>query len=487
VLIVSDDVGYADLGFQGCHDIPTPHIDSIAAAGVRFTNGYVSSPVCSPTRAGLLTGRYQQRFGHEFNPGKPQPTDLAEGALPQSERTIAEALQEAGYATAIVGKWHLGSSKLYWPLQRGFDEYYGFLGGNHPYLPGKGGGSMIRGNKKVDEPAHLTQEFGREAAVFIKRQTKAGKPFFLYLPFNAAHTPLQPDQEHLARFQSIADPKRRKYAALISGMDDAIGEVLDALNVSGKIDDTMVVFVNDNGGPQEANGSSNAPLRGDKLTLWEGGIRVPFAIRWKDKIPAGVTYTHPVISLDVTATVASAAGATLGEPKRAIDGIDLLPYLQGQKKEPPHKSLYWRFGTQHAIRQGDYKLLQFAEGPTQLYDLAADMVEKHDIASAHPEIVQRLESVYKDWNSELIDPLWKRDKMGGKPGRPGAGPRSHMLRCSLVPLRPAESVRFGAQHRVQSLLDACPNHLVQMPTKLLFVDPNYTSCYTVHPAVSLSW
>jgi arylsulfatase A-like enzyme len=418
LLIVSDDVGYGDLGFQGCQDIPTPHIDAIAAGGVRFTNGYVSSPVCSPTRAGLLTGRYQQRFGHEFNPATPKPTDLAEGALPLSERTIADALREAGYATAIVGKWHLGLSKPYWPRQRGFDEFYGFLGGNHPYLPGDGGGRIIRGNKKVAAPAHLTQEFGREAAAFIRRQTEVEKPFFLYLAFNAAHTPLQPNKEHLARFHSIADPKRRKYAALISGMDDAIGEVMDALKAAGKADNTLVIFVNDNGGPQEANGSSNAPLRGDKVTLWEGGIRVPFAIRWKGMIPAGATYTHPVIALDATATAAAAAGAKLGSPQRAIDGVDLVPYLQGKKKEPPHKTLYWRFGTQHAVRQGDYKLLQSADGPRQLYDLAADLAEEHDIASTHPEIVQDLASVYEAWKSELIDPLWKRHKMAEKRGSP---------------------------------------------------------------------
>jgi arylsulfatase A-like enzyme len=416
LLIVSDDVGYGDFGFQGCQDIPTPHIDGIAVGGVRFTNGYVTSPVCSPTRAGLLTGRYQQRFGHEFNPGPPRPTDMAEGALPLSERTIADALREAGYTTAIFGKWHLGSRKPYWPLQRGFDEYYGFLGGNHPYLPGNGGDSIIRGNKKVDEPAHLTQQFGREAAAFIKRQVKVEKPFFLYLAFNAAHTPLQPDQEHLARFQSIADPKRRKYAALISGMDDAIGEVLGALKAVGKADNTMVIFVNDNGGPQEANGSSNAPLRGDKTTLWEGGIRVPFAIQWKGKIPSGTTYTQPVIALDATATAAAAAGAEFGTPERAIDGVDLLPYVQGQKKEPPHKTLYWRFGIQHAVRQDDYKLIKFGDEPTQLFDLAADIAEQHDVASEHPEIVQRLAAIYDAWNSELIDPLWKREKMAGKPG-----------------------------------------------------------------------
>lgn len=412
LLIVADDIGYGDVGFQGCQDIPTPHIDGIAAGGVQFTNGYVTAPVCSPSRAGLLIGRYQQRFGHEFNPGPAKPTDLAEGGLPLSESTIADALKATGYTTAAIGKWHLGTSKPFWPLRRGFDEYYGFLGANHPYRPATDVAPIFRDNKEVAAPAHLTQAFGAEAAAFIKRQTD--KPFFLYLAFSAAHTPLQPDKKHLARFKAIAAPRRRAYAALISGMDDAIGEALEALRAAGKESNTLVIFFSDNGGPQAANGSSNAPLRGDKLTLWEGGIRTPFAIQWKGKILAGGTYHQPVISLDAAATAAAAAGAKLGGPERPIDGVDLLPYLQGQTKEPPHHTLYWRFGTQHAVRQGDYKLLQFAQGQSQLYDLRADVSERNDLASAHPDIVTRLVAAYDAWNSELIDPLWKRGKLTGK-------------------------------------------------------------------------
>jgi arylsulfatase A-like enzyme len=416
LLIVADDVGYGDIGFQGCQDIPTPHIDSIASGGVRFADGYVSAPVCSPSRAGLLTARYQQRFGHEFNPGPKLPDDLAEGALPLSERTLADALQEAGYSTAVVGKWHLGSGKQHRPLERGFDFYYGFLGANHPYIPEQNAAPIFRNNHQVEAPAHLTQSFGDEAARFIQRQ--ADKPFFLYLAFSAAHTPLQPDKKHLAKFADIADAKRRAYAALVSEMDDAVGQVLDAVHSSGKESNTLVLFCSDNGGPQDSNGSSNAPLHGDKITLWEGGIRVPMAIQWKGTIPAGGLYCQPVISLDLTATAAAAAGATLGDADQPIDGVNLLPHLAGRNSAAPHDALYWRFGTQHAVRQGDWKLLQFDNQPARLYDLKTDVGEKEDLAEKHPEMVDRLHAHYVRWDAPLIDPLWKRNRMEVRPVTP---------------------------------------------------------------------
>lgn len=415
IVIVADDLGYGDLGFQGGKDVPTPNIDSLAQNGVRFTDGYVTGVVCSPTRAGLLTGRYQQRFGHEFNPGGVDQTSGTMLGLPLSEATIAEAMRKAGYKTALVGKWHLGSDEKLRPLQRGFDEFYGFLGGAHPYLPNDkrsgGGGPIYRNNEQIEMPEHLTQAFGDEAAAFVEREK--GHPYFLMLTFNAVHTPLQPDAEHLARFEKISDPKRRAYAGLLSGLDDAVGQVLQAVRDSGEEENTLIFFISDNGGPQQANGSNNAPLRGDKGTVLEGGVRVPFVLQWKGKVPAGSVFKQPVISLDITATAAALAGATVGPADKPADGVNLIPFVLGEKDGAPHESLFWRAGAQHAIRRGEYKLLQRAGGPPELYDVVADVGEKQDLAAAKPELVEELSAAYAAWDRQLVPPLWE----GGKAAR----------------------------------------------------------------------
>ena len=423
IVIVADDLGYGDLGFQGCKDVPTPNIDSLAENGVRFTDGYVTGTVCSPTRAGLLTGRYQQRFGHEFNPGGVDQTSGTMLGLPLSESTIAEAMRQAGYKTALVGKWHLGSDEKLRPLQRGFDEFYGFLGGAHPYVPNKksgGGGPIYRGNKQIKAPAHLTQAFGEEAAAFIEREK--GHPYFLLLTFNAVHNPLQPDAEHLARFEKISDPKRQGYAGLLSGLDDAVGEVLQAVRDSGEEENTLIFFISDNGGPQQHNGSNNAPLRGDKGTVLEGGVRVPFVLQWKGKIPAASVYKQPVISLDVTATTAALAGATVGAADRPIDGVNLMPFVLDEKEGVPHESLFWRAGSQHAIRRGEYKLLQRGNEPPKLYNVVADLGEEHDLAAAKSELVEELLAAYGAWDRQLVPPLW--------PGGQAARKRSADKRAS---------------------------------------------------------
>ncbi len=320
LIIVADDLGYADVGFQGCKDIPTPNIDSIAAAGVRCSNGYVSCPVCSPTRAGLLTSRYQQRFGHEFNPGPNNDTDkAAEFGLPLTETTLATTLKGAGYNTALVGKWHLGFDEKYRPRQRGFDEYFGFLGGAHQYLPqGKraaaNAAAIYRGDSPVQETEYLTDAFAREAAAFVERQK--AEPFFLQLTFNAVHQPLQAPDKYLSRFSGIEDETRKTYAAMLSALDDGVGKVLETLRRKGLEENTLIFFISDNGGPTHANGSKNTPLRGDKATVWEGGIRVPFLVQWKAKLPAGKTYDQPVIALDIGATAAAAAGTATAAENR---------------------------------------------------------------------------------------------------------------------------------------------------------------------------
>jgi arylsulfatase A-like enzyme len=254
LLIVGDDMGYADVGFHGCQDIPTPHLDALAAAGMRFTNGYVSGPYCSPTRAGLMTGRYQQRFGHEFNPS-------GSDGLPLGEATLADRLKSAGYITGLVGKWHLGAAAELHPQRRGFDEFYGFLGGSHDYFKSAG---ILRGTEPVSDLDYTTDAFAREAERFIDRHRS--QPWFLYLAFNAVHTPMQATDKRLETFSGTADPKRRTYNAMMLAMDEAIGRVRSKLAEAGLDQNTLVVFISDNGGPTmrgtTTNGSCNTPLRG---------------------------------------------------------------------------------------------------------------------------------------------------------------------------------------------------------------------------------
>jgi arylsulfatase A-like enzyme len=421
VILLADDLGYADVGFQGCKDIPTPHIDTLAKNGVRCTNGYVSGPYCSPTRAGLMTGRYQQRYGHEFNPGGGPDV-----GLPLGETTIADRLKAAGYATGLVGKWHLGNAPRFHPQKRGFDEFFGFLGGAHPYFPGRGA-PIYRGTAEVKEEAYLTDAFAREAVAFIDRHK--AQPFFLYLAFNAVHTPLQATDDRLKRFASIPDPTRRTYAAMTVAMDEAVGRVLGKLRSEKLEEDTLLLFFSDNGGPTmrgtTINGARNTPLRGSKRTTLEGGIRVPFAVQWKGRLPAGKVYDHPLIQLDVLPTALAAAGVE-AKPGWKLDGVNLLPHLAGREARPPHETLYWRLGAQMAIRRGDWKLVRYdpaADGadqkgaatPTKLYDLAGDVGEANDLAAKQPERVKELEAAWQKWSAQLARPLWG--------GRGKAGPK----------------------------------------------------------------
>lgn len=410
LLIVSDDQGYADVGFQGSRDIPTPHLDALRASGIRFSNGYVTHSFCSPSRAGLLAGRYQQRFGHERNPFY-DPTNHREG-LPLTETLLPERLQAGGYVTGWIGKWHLGAAPEFAPQRRGFAETFGFPAGAHRYQawqPSTKTGltaPIERNGVAVDEPAHLTAAFGREASAFIRRHQ--GAPWFLYLAFNAPHTPMEPTDERLARFAAIKDPQRRKYAAQVSLMDDAIGETLAALRESGQEERTLVFFFSDNGGKPKVNGSDNTPLRGEKGNPYEGGIRVPFVMAWPSRLAAGATDDRPVSSIDVFATALGVAGIPM-PTDRAYDSVNLLPFLTGEKPGAPHERLFWRNGGDLAIREGDWKLVRRGGGPAELYDLAHDFGESRDLATARPEIVQRLSAALAAWNAELVEPAFPGD------------------------------------------------------------------------------
>lgn len=422
LVIVADDLGYADVGFQGCKDIPTPHLDALAKRSVRCTSGYVTHPFCSPTRAGLLTGRYQQRFGHENNPAWLPESTVA--GLPLSQTTLPTVLKTAGYATAAIGKWHLGAHPQFHPNQRGFDDYYGMLGGGHIYLPGAKGGAeynipMNRNGKDEPLTGYLTDVLGQEAAAYI--QKSSAKPWFLYLAFNAPHTPLQVTEKQLNRVGHITDETRRNYAGLVVGMDDALGVVTKALRDSGQEQNTLVWFFSDNGGPVGVTHSDNTPLRGAKGQVFEGGVRVPFLISWPGKLAEGKDFAPPVHSLDVFATAVALAGAKIPTTHQP-EGMDLLPYLTGTKSGAPHERLFWRAGggARSAVREGDWKLVQGEGAKAQLFNLATDIGEVKDLSSEKPEVLARLMQAYSEWNRGNIPPLFESPNQGkGKAAKKG--------------------------------------------------------------------
>jgi len=401
VLIVSDDQGYGD---SSCYDHPkevsTPNIDRLASEGVRMTNGYASAYVCAPTRAGLLTGRYQQRFGFYA------ASDSRIG-LPLSEVTLADMLRKQGYATSVIGKWHVGIEPEYHPLKRGFDEFYGFLGhGAHDYFDLKitsEYNSIYRNEKPINDTGYLTDNLARESVSFIERHHN--QPFFLYLPFNAVHWPLQALQKYIKLFNT-GDKNRDIYLAMLKSMDEAVGKVLDALERIGADDNTLIIFFSDNGGAQK-NFANNGALRDFKQSVYEGGIRVPFIVRWPDKLPKGKVCSEPVISFDAMPTICAAAGAELPDD-RVYDGRNMLPSLRGRTKGPLHKALFWDDGVkQWAVREGKWKLLFNREGSLELYDLEADISEKNNLVKQRPEIVQRLQKTYTDWKNQMAPQITK--------------------------------------------------------------------------------
>jgi arylsulfatase A-like enzyme len=320
-------------------------------------------------------------------------------------------MKTAGYVTGCVGKWHLGAHPQFHPNRRGFDEYFGLLGGGHIYLPGAKGGveyNIPMNRNGRDEPLteYLTDVLGREASAFVKRHP--GEPWFLYLAFNAPHTPLQVTDRQLGRVKHIADETRRNYAGLVVGLDDAVGEVLAALRQSGQEADTLVWFFSDNGGPVSATHSDNTPLRGAKGQVYEGGIRVPFLVSWPGRLPQNKDYAPPVSSLDVFATAVMVAGATV-PAGHALEGVDILPYLAGEKAGAPRARLFWRSGggAKFAVREGDWKLVGGEDNATQLFNLAADVGESQDLAAAKPEVLNRLRQAYDQWNKDNIAPQFE--------------------------------------------------------------------------------
>lgn len=413
VLIVADDLGYGDVSCQG-GTTPTPNIDSIGSEGVRFTSGYVTAPVCTPTRAGLMTGRYQQRFGFHNLPGVPEWSS-PNFIFPASEKMIPAYLKECGYATGLVGKWHLGYDPTSHPHAKGFDDFYGILSGARQYIPGDKSprGKLYRGTESVEEPEYMTDAIGEESVAFIEKNK--AKPFFLYTSFTAVHTPLQATEKYLDRFADVDGEKKQLYAAMLSAMDDAVGQILDCLKANDLDKNTLVFFVSDNGGfTMRDTPANNLPFRGSKASLYEGGIRVPFMARWKGKIPGNQIWDFPVISLDILPTILHAAGCAGGAAASAPSGLDGRNLLQLLKdgSDVPGRDFFWLYEDQWAIRSGSMKLVKEAKAKQpELYDLSADPEEQNDLSAQKPEIVDELRLKFDDWSKTLPEPLYQYNEL----------------------------------------------------------------------------
>lgn len=398
LIFYADDLGYGECGVYGCKDIPTPHIDSIAKQGIKFTQGYVAATYCSPSRAGLMTGRYPTRFGHEFN------AVARSSGLSLNETTLAYRLKSMGYATCAIGKWHLGESEPYRPMKRGFDEFFGTLNNTPFFHPTNFIDSRVSPEVQAitDPTFYTTDQYAARAVDWIEQHKS--ETWFLYLPFNAQHAPLEAPQKYLDRFPNLTD-KRKIFAAMMSGMDDAIGRVMAKVREIGQEEKSLVFFIGDNGGPTASTTSYNGPLRGFKMTTFEGGPRVPYLAQWKGTFPSGLVYEPPVMNLDVVPTIVTAAGGKI-DPAWKLDGVDLLPYVTGAKTDRPHETLYWRYGEQWAVRHGDYKLVvsKGGSGSPELYNLASDIGESNDLAAKEPGKVSQLQKLWDRWSAEQAEP-----------------------------------------------------------------------------------
>jgi arylsulfatase A-like enzyme len=436
IIILADDLGYGDTGVYGSEVITTPNIDALAARGVRFTDGYVAAAVCSPSRAALMTGRYPQRFGYHFN-------NNAGPGLPTTETTLASRLREVGYTTGIIGKWQLGMSADTRPMARGFDEFFGMASGTiyiEPGTPGVESFSPVplpekrqrpiyRGDTEVEVTDYITDVFTDEAVDFIERHHE--RPFFLYLAHYAPHVPLQATAKYLRRFAHVEDKPTRIFAAMVSAVDDSVGRVVAALREHGIDDNTLIVFLSDNGCAGYLQGAcSNAPLNGGKRYHWDGGIRVPFLMSWPARVTAGTVSELPVSSLDISATMIAAATGSSDLPTE-LDGVDLMPFVAGKTAGTPHDRLFWRAGPNRAVREGRWKLWQVNRATeemvssievggllpryrapngsplgqlTLLYDLEKDIGERSNLAADKPEIVERLIGRLDEWNEDKKDP-----------------------------------------------------------------------------------
>ena len=458
VIILADDLGMTDISLYGSTHLETPNIDSIGREGITYTQAYATAPICSPSRAGLLTGRYQNRYGFDSQPmtqyarskfeywsyrlfvntrpmypidndSIPSKEQIERQGMPPTEIMLSEALSAAGYGCDAVGKWHLGYGELQHPNNRGFDSFYGFIEAftyfadpkrsdveswqfdefseKHIWRQKRKGPSAIqRDGEVIEEDAHLTDAIAREAVAKIRGYADSDEPFFLYLPFSAPHTPFQALTSYTQRFSDVEDPRKHIYYAMIAQLDDAVGEVLDELEAAGLAENTLVIFSSDNGGATYTGATGNDPLRGGKMSHFEGGLSVPLAIRWPAAVPPGGRSDAPVMLTDLFATVMSAAGVPLPDD-RPMDGMDLL--RRGAEEEAEERPLFWRADYNRVVLWNNWKFIENGkDGRIWLYDLENDREENVNLAEERPDMVEKLREAFENWNAEMAPPGWPR-------------------------------------------------------------------------------
>lgn len=402
IIILADDAGYSDFGFIGCKDVKTPNLDKLAEDGVVFTDAHVTASVCSPSRAGLLTGRYQQRFGHECNLEPNQSL-----AFDSAQITIAEYLRTKDYQTSIFGKWHLGEDQHQHPLKNGFEYFWGFVSGGRSYFPDQkqdqegNSHAIIENYEHQNFEGYLTDVLGEKAKTYIENRQRE-KPFFMYLSFNAPHTPMHAKPEVVNSFGE--NHERPVYAAMMWSMDEAIGQVLDVLKQEEIYDNTLIFFLSDNGGAHN-NNSTVKPFKGWKGNQYEGGTRVPFVMTWPDQITGGDKFTSLSSSLDIFGTVKALFSDDEDETPE-LDGVDLIPFLKREKSGSPHETLFWRKDEMSTVRHQNFKYINLKDSLRVLYDLSNDSSEQIDISKTSIEIVNDLDNRLKTWQKLLTDPIW---------------------------------------------------------------------------------
>lgn len=411
IVIMADDLGYADVGFNGGKMAKTPHLDLLAKGGLQFSDAHVSASVCSPSRAGFITGRYQQRFGHEANcPWGKHGMDL-------KERTIGQAFRDIGYRTGIFGKWHLGSTDAQYPTARGFDVFCGMREGSRNYWyntkksdrKGDPHAAEVNG-KQVAFKGHFTDWIGQKGIGFMRESVAQKKPFFAFFSFNAPHMPIEPKPEDVSALNFPPNTKRANYYGLIYGLDRNAGLIIDELKKLGILENTMIWFLSDNGGTPIADNSPLAGIKGIKL---EGGQRVPFVLSWAGHTHPGTVYSNMVSSLDIFPTSIAACGGNLKQ-ERPLDGVNIMPYLEGTAKGVPHKRLFWRKEEGAAVRDGDWKLIRTEGIPPMLYNVKKDLSEENNLAEKEPERVKNMLEMLSEWEKDLVKPLWSEGKYWAK-------------------------------------------------------------------------